>query len=331
MSESIFNKDFFNISGERIELRLIDTYEGEGGSLPFYWWDIVLKPENVSVGKISFRIGHNYHSYYNGNIGYEVDEEYRGNHYSLQACRLLTPVAKYYGMDKIYLSCDYDNAASYKTIERLGAKLVEEVAPPEDYIYYYEGMPKQRIYELKIDNNPEDTAMNKKIKLIVPTIENKEEALRFRQSFFDAGERTIDGSELLGKKESYEEWLSYITDNASAESVRNGCVLTDTYFAVDCNDNIVGIIDFRHELNDFFKDFGHSGYSVLPAKRRKGYATEMLRLIVEKAKADGLREIQLSALRSNIPSVKTIKNNGGVLVRSFEFHGNIADVFVIRL
>ena len=26
MSESIFNKDFFNISGERIELRLIDTY-----------------------------------------------------------------------------------------------------------------------------------------------------------------------------------------------------------------------------------------------------------------------------------------------------------------
>lgn len=234
-------------------------------------------------------------------------------------------------MDKIYLSCDYDNAASYKTIERLGVKLVEEVAPPEDYIYYYEGMPKQRIYELKIDNNPEDTAMNKKIKLIVPTIENKEEALRFRQSFFDAGERTIDGSELLDKKESYEEWLSYITDNASAESVRNGCVLTDTYFAVDCNDNIVGIIDFRHELNDFFKDFGHSGYSVLPAKRRKGYATEMLRLIVEKAKADGLREIQLSALRSNIPSVKTIKNNGGVLVRSFEFHGNIADVFVIRL
>ena len=60
------------------------------------------------------------------------------------------PVAKYHGMDRIYLSCDCDNAASYKTIERLGANLIEEVEPPHDYIYYYEGMPKQRIYELSI-------------------------------------------------------------------------------------------------------------------------------------------------------------------------------------
>ena len=64
---------------------------------------------------------------------------------------MLMPVAKYYGMDKIYLSCDYDNAASYKTIERLGAKLIEEVEPPKDYIYYYDGIPKQRIYELRIN------------------------------------------------------------------------------------------------------------------------------------------------------------------------------------
>ena len=150
MSESIFSKAFYNIIGERIELRLIDTYDGENGSLPFYWWDIVLESEDITVGKISFRIGHNYHSYFNGNIGYEVDKEHRGNHYSLQACQLLMPVAKYHGMDRIYLSCDCDNAASYKTIERLGANLIEEVEPPHDYIYYYEGMPKQRIYELSI-------------------------------------------------------------------------------------------------------------------------------------------------------------------------------------
>ena len=35
MSESIFNKDFFNISGERIELRLIDTYEAKSAVSPF--------------------------------------------------------------------------------------------------------------------------------------------------------------------------------------------------------------------------------------------------------------------------------------------------------
>ena len=151
MSDTLFNKDLYHIEGESIELRLIDTYEGRGGALPFYWWNIILKQNNVAVGKISFRVGHNYHSYYNGNIGYEVDEEYRGYHYSLLACQLVLKVAKYYKMKKIYLSCDYDNVASYKTIEKLGANLIEEVLPPEDYIFYNEEMKTQRIYELKID------------------------------------------------------------------------------------------------------------------------------------------------------------------------------------
>ena len=74
MENAVFNKDLYRIEGDDIELRLINTYEGEDGALPFYWWDIVLKSNNTPVGKISFRIGHNYHSYYNGNIGYEIDE-----------------------------------------------------------------------------------------------------------------------------------------------------------------------------------------------------------------------------------------------------------------
>lgn len=151
MSDNLFNKDFCYIDGEKIALRLIDTYEGEGGELPFYWWDIILKSNNVSVGKISFRIGHNYHSYYNGNIGYEIDEEYRGHHYALSACQLVLKVAKYHKTDKIYLTCNYDNTASCKTIEKLGAKLIEEVLPPKDYIYYHEDIEVHKIYELKID------------------------------------------------------------------------------------------------------------------------------------------------------------------------------------
>lgn len=151
MADNLFNEDLYYIEGESIELRLIDTYEGEDGALPFYWWDIILKPNNIAVGKISFRIGHNYHSYYNGNIGYEVDEEYRGNHYALLACQLVMKAAQYHKMDKIYLTCDCDNVASYKTIEKLGAKLIEKVLPPKDYIFYYEGIGIHRIYELRTD------------------------------------------------------------------------------------------------------------------------------------------------------------------------------------
>lgn len=77
---NIFNKNFFIITGDSIRLELINTYEGNEKELPFYWWHIVLNEKNIKVGKISFRIGNNYHSYYNGNIGYEIDKEYRGNH-----------------------------------------------------------------------------------------------------------------------------------------------------------------------------------------------------------------------------------------------------------
>lgn len=150
MHEEKFYKELFYIEGENIELCLIDTYEGKDDELPFYWWDIVLKTEKVAVGKISFRIGHNDHSYYNGNIGYEVDEGHRGHHYALLACQLVLRVAQYHKMDKIYLSCDYDNAASYKTIEKLGAKLIEEVLPPKDWIYYHEGVKTHKIYELNV-------------------------------------------------------------------------------------------------------------------------------------------------------------------------------------
>lgn len=150
MKSQIFDEKFFNVSGEILNLRLIDVYEPGNGDLPFYWWDIVLKTDSKPVGKISLRLGQNYHSYYNGNIGYEIDEEYQGHHYALLACQMVLKIAKQHGMSKLYLTCDHDNIASYKTIERLGATLVEEVIPPEDYLYYSEGIEKHKIYELKI-------------------------------------------------------------------------------------------------------------------------------------------------------------------------------------
>ena len=150
INKDIFNKNFFTISNDELELRLIDVYPSTKGAIPFYWWNVYLKSKDVKIGSISFRIGHNYHSYYNGNIGYEIDEEYQGNNYAYKACKMLMDVAIYHQMDKIYFSCTYDNIASYKTIEKLGGKLIEEITPPKDYIYYFVGIKLHKIYELEI-------------------------------------------------------------------------------------------------------------------------------------------------------------------------------------
>ena len=89
-----------------------------------------------------------------------------------------------------------------------------------------------------------------------PTKGNEAEAMAFKQEFIQNGETTINGSELLDHIDSYDEWLKSVTDNASAETVNPAWVVTDTYFAFDADDRIVGIIDLRHTLNDFLKDFG---------------------------------------------------------------------------
>lgn len=167
------------------------------------------------------------------------------------------------------------------------------------------------------------------IKLKRPIKEYEAEALAFKQEFIDNGEQTINGSELLDQMDSYDEWLKSVSDNTSQETVNPSWVVTDTYFAFDENDRLVGIIDLRHELKGFLKDFGNSGYSVRPSERRKGYATEMLRLIIERAAEIGLGKLQLSVERTNEPSVKTILKNGGKYERSFTFEGEDADVYII--
>ena len=163
-----------------------------------------------------------------------------------------------------------------------------------------------------------------------PIKEYEAEALALKKEFIDNGEQTINGSELLDQMDSYDEWLKSVSDNTSPETVNPSWVVTDTYFAFDEKNRLVGIIDLRHNLNDFLKDFGNSGYSVRPSERRKGYATEMLRLIIERAAEIGLGKLQLSVERTNEPSVKTILKNGGKYERSFTFQGEEADVYMIE-
>ena len=148
MTKFEFFSDFDFLSDGEITLRISQKYKGDDELLPFYYYDIIIG--DSIVGKISIRIGSNYHSYYNGNIGYEIDKEYRGNNYSYKACKLVFQVAKAHGMNEMILTCDESNIASCKTIEKLGAELLEIVKPPEDFFAYRENMEKQRIYKLHI-------------------------------------------------------------------------------------------------------------------------------------------------------------------------------------
>jgi predicted acetyltransferase len=59
---------------------------------------------------------------------------------------------------------------------------------------------------------------------------------------------------------------------------------------------------------------GHIGYAVVPEFRRRGYATEILRLSVKIAREKfGLGRILVTCDDDNIGSIRTIEKNGGIL------------------
>ena len=76
---------------------------------------------------------------------------------------------------------------------------------------------------------------------------------------------------------------------------------------------VVGRVSIRHQLNEFLARIGgHVGYGVRPGYRRRGYATEMLRLAIPLCAAVGIDRALLTCDIGNVGSMKVIERCGGV-------------------
>ena len=62
---------------------------------------------------------------------------------------------------------------------------------------------------------------------------------------------------------------------------------------------------------------GHIGYSVVPWKRGRGYATRALQLVLPYARAEGLSHVELTTDADNLASQRVIEANGGTLIEHF--------------
>jgi predicted acetyltransferase len=80
---------------------------------------------------------------------------------------------------------------------------------------------------------------------------------------------------------------------------------------------------------------GHIGYAIVPWKRRLGYATRALALMLDDARREGLDHVALTTDLDNEPSQRVILANGGIPYERFNtgpLYGNAEHLrFHIRL
>lgn len=153
------------------------------------------------------------------------------------------------------------------------------------------------------------------VKLIKLTAEHKAALIEMLDEWRADQElnNTDRSSSAIFKNDSQD--FEYYLDNLEQRTASGNRVPNSVFFLLDEKRNrLLGAVSIRHYLNEaMLQTCGHIGDGIRPSERRKGYATEMLRLALIECKKLGIDRVLLICDKANIGSAKAIIRNGGVL------------------
>lgn len=113
----------------------------------------------------------------------------------------------------------------------------------------------------------------------------------------------------------FDDYVAHLEQKEPAE----GRVPNSVFFLLDTErDRLLGAVNIRHRLTEhLLQTGGHIGDGIRPSERRKGYATEMVRLALEECRKLGIERVLMTCDKDNIGSAKSIIRNGGILENEF--------------
>lgn len=113
--------------------------------------------------------------------------------------------------------------------------------------------------------------------------------------------------------------FDYYLEHLERKTAEDDMVPDSVFFLLDEErDRLLGAVNIRHTLNEtLLREGGHIGDGIRPSERRKGYATEMIRLALIECRKLGIDRVLMTCEKDNIGSAKSILNNGGILENEF--------------
>lgn len=153
------------------------------------------------------------------------------------------------------------------------------------------------------------------LKLVKGSMIYKEQIIEMLKEWIEFNKKDgVNRSPYAIFKNSYTDFSCYL-ENLEIKEPSNGLVPDSVFFLLDEERNkILGAINIRHYLNEYLLNFGgHIGDGIRPSERRKGFATEMIKLSLIECKKLGIEKVLIICDKKNIGSAKTIIKNGGIL------------------
>lgn len=162
------------------------------------------------------------------------------------------------------------------------------------------------------------------MKLKEPTKKDKEKIMEMYKEYMTsdviAGIDIFEGIRDFEKIEelSFDEWINYLEKNKYEKNLPESYSPHTLYLAINDDNEVVGAIGIRWKKVPILMTFGGLiGYSIRPSQRGRGYASEMLKLALEKFNNTNIDNVLITCKDFNIASKKVIEKNGGIFENSF--------------